>query len=68
LILDESLSGLDRATRTHIISYLLAQQQRGLTILLVTHDAEAAGELSARVVRMQAGNIVACEAVVTAIP
>ena len=52
LILDESLSGLDPATRSHIIGYLRKRQEAGLGVLLVTHDMEAVAELGARVVRM----------------
>ena len=58
LILDESLSGLDVATRSSILSYLRRRQREaGLAVLLVTHDLEAAAELGARVVRMEAGRV-----------
>jgi len=58
LILDESLSGLDAGTRSHIISYLSEmRQERGLGVLLITHDSEAASKLGARMVRMEAGQV-----------
>ena len=60
LILDESLSGLDPGTRSHIISYLSeTQAERGLSVVLVTHDPEIAMGMGARVVRMEAGRIAA---------
>ena len=60
LILDESLSGLDPGTRSHIISYLSSvRKERGVSVLLITHDSEAALELGARVVRMESGRIAA---------
>jgi ABC-type dipeptide/oligopeptide/nickel transport system ATPase subunit len=60
LILDESLSGLDAGTRSHIISYLSEmRQERGLGVLLITHDSEAASKLGARMVRMEAGQVAA---------
>ena len=59
LILDESLAGLDPATRGHILSFLCAmQQQRNLSLLLVTHDLEVAAALNARVVHVREGRIV----------
>jgi peptide/nickel transport system ATP-binding protein len=60
LILDESLAGLDSATRRHIIDFLRRQQrERNLGILLITHDLEAAAEMGARVVRLANGRIAA---------
>jgi energy-coupling factor transporter ATP-binding protein EcfA2 len=59
LILDESLSGLDPANRGHILSFLCAmQQERNLSLLLVTHDLEVGAALNARVVHLRAGRIV----------
>jgi peptide/nickel transport system ATP-binding protein len=63
LILDESLSGLDRATRGHIVNFLTTQQQNGLSILLITHDLNVAQEFGARILRMEAGRVSAFEAV-----
>jgi peptide/nickel transport system ATP-binding protein len=60
LILDESLAGLDSATRRHITQFLRRQQrERNLSILLITHDLESAAELDARVVRLANGRIAA---------
>ncbi len=59
LILDESLAGLDPANRGHILSFLGAmQQERNLSLLVVTHDPEVAAALNARVVQVSAGRIV----------
>ena len=59
LILDESLAGLDPTNRGHILSFLCAmQQERSLSLLVVTHDAEVAAALNARVVHVSAGRIV----------
>jgi ABC-type glutathione transport system ATPase component len=53
LILDESLAGLDPATRGHILSFLCAMQtERNLSLLVVTHDLEVAAEMKGRVVRL----------------
>jgi peptide/nickel transport system ATP-binding protein len=60
LILDESLSGLDPATRASILNYICGlQKERGLSVLWITHDLEAAAQLGARTVRMSAGRIAA---------
>lgn len=60
LILDESLSGLDPATRTHVLAHLARQQsQTGLACLLITHDAEIADEIGARTLTMENGRILA---------
>jgi len=59
LILDESLAGLDPTNRGHILSFLSAmQQERSLSLLLVTHDLEVAAALNARVVQVRAGRVV----------
>jgi peptide/nickel transport system ATP-binding protein len=53
LILDESLAGLDPATRGHILAFLRTMQaERNLSLLLVTHDLEVAAAMNARVVRL----------------
>jgi ABC-type glutathione transport system ATPase component len=59
LILDESLAGLDPTNRGHILSFLSAtQQERNLSLLLVTHDLEVAAALNARMVHLSAGRLV----------
>ena len=55
LILDESLSGLDPATRRHVLRHLRAQQ---VACLLITHDREIAAEAGARTLTMEGGRIV----------
>jgi ABC-type glutathione transport system ATPase component len=58
LILDESLASLDPANRGHILSFLRAmQEERNLSLLLVTHDIEVGADLNARVVRLRSGHI-----------
>ena len=58
LILDESLAGLDSRTRTGIVKYLNGLRvERGLAILLITHDRDAASEMGSRVLQLQRGRI-----------
>ena len=58
LILDESLSGLDDGTRSGIAEYLtILRRERGLAILFVTHDEDAACEMGSRVLRLQEGRV-----------
>lgn len=59
LILDESLAGLDRATRNSILRFLRAAQTRGLSILLITHDLEAVEQVASRVIRLESGRLAA---------
>ena len=60
LILDESLSGLDPATRASILAFLraLCEQQR-LSLLLITHDLEVARQAGARILHISGGRIAA---------
>ena len=58
LILDESLSGLDDGVRRAIAEYLTElRRERGLAILFVTHDEDAACEMGSRVLRLQQGRV-----------
>jgi len=59
LILDEPVSSLDAAVALDVID-LLHELRRSLdlTLVLVTHDVDVAGELCDRVVVMRAGRIV----------
>ncbi len=58
LILDESLSGLDPATRRHVLVHLTnVQATTGLGCLLITHDPELAAEVGARAIRLQSGRV-----------
>ena len=60
LILDESLSGLDSTTRSSILTYLLQlRAERGLSLLLITHDMEVAQEAGARVLHLKGGRLAA---------
>ncbi len=59
LILDESLSGLDPATRRHVLHYIHEQQAAtGLACLLITHDREIAAGIGARTLTIESGRIV----------
>ena len=59
LILDEPTTGLDALTQRRILDQVdeLAQE-RGLTLLLITHDLTAAARLTDRLVVMRAGEVV----------
>ncbi len=58
LILDESFASLDGRTRGVIVRYLHElRRKRGLAILFITHDQEAASEMGARILRLEQGRI-----------
>jgi energy-coupling factor transport system ATP-binding protein len=60
LVLDEPFAGLDTAARRSLIAMLLRlRDQRGLTLVLVSHDVEGADELVDRAVVLQRGRLVA---------
>jgi energy-coupling factor transport system ATP-binding protein len=60
LVLDEPFAGLDRAARRSLIAMLSRlRDQRGLTLVMVSHDVEGADELVDRAVVLQRGRIVA---------
>jgi ABC-type dipeptide/oligopeptide/nickel transport system ATPase subunit len=60
LIVDESLAGLDAGTRSHILSYLSKMRnERGIAVLLISHDPEPAAQLGARMLRMDSGRMAA---------
>ena len=60
LVLDEPTAGLDRASALAAMDLLLAmQRQRGLAIVLITHDAELATAIADRVVTVSGGRL--CE-------
>jgi len=60
LILDESLTGLDAATRNHILSYLSEMRnERGIAVLLISHDAEPALQMGARMLWIDGGRMAA---------
>jgi energy-coupling factor transporter ATP-binding protein EcfA2 len=62
LVLDEPLAGLDDTSRAAFLSVLadLRATQR-LTLIVISHDLEGAGEICDRVVRLDEGRIVTDE-------
>ncbi|HUU76653.1 MAG TPA: energy-coupling factor transporter ATPase [Methanoregulaceae archaeon] len=58
LVLDEPTTGLDGAESREIIDILKNLQQKGHTIIMVTHSREIAEECADRIVRMESGRIV----------
>jgi predicted ABC-type transport system involved in lysophospholipase L1 biosynthesis ATPase subunit len=59
LLADEPTGNLDSATSEEIISLLLTlNKEKGITILLVTHDRETAEKVSKAVIRLKDGAIV----------
>ncbi len=59
LLADEPTGNLDSATSEEIIALLLAlNQEKGITILLVTHDQETAEKVSKAVIRLKDGEII----------
>jgi peptide/nickel transport system ATP-binding protein len=60
LLLDESLSGLDVSVRAQIVNLLFdLQRERGLSYLLVTHDADFAAVLTEHILELENGRVVA---------
>lgn len=60
LLLDEPTSGVDPVTRHRILGLLAElRRERGLTILLTTHDLNAVAALLPRVVCLAGGRVVA---------
>lgn len=58
LVLDEPLAGLDTPGRQSIVSQLVnLQQERGLTIVLVTHDIDTLASVVGRIVVLSQGRI-----------
>lgn len=58
LVLDEPLAGLDTPSRQSIVSQLVnLQQERGLTIVLVTHDIDTLASVAGRIVVLSHGRI-----------
>ena len=58
LILDESLSGLDPMNRGYILAFLSEiQQERDISLLLITHDPDISVDLHARILRLSAGQL-----------
>ncbi len=58
ILLDEPTRGLDYGQKAALVSFLLAQRERGRTVLVVTHDVELVAQCAERVVLMGDGEIV----------
>ncbi|MCG2887498.1 MAG: ABC transporter ATP-binding protein, partial [Vulcanisaeta sp.] len=59
LILDEPTRGLDNETSTSLMDLLLTiKEERGMTLVMVTHNMRQVGEYSDRVFVMYDGNVV----------
>jgi predicted ABC-type transport system involved in lysophospholipase L1 biosynthesis ATPase subunit len=59
LLADEPTGNLDSASAEAVMDLLLAQtRDRGVTLILVTHDEEIAARYATRIVRMRDGRIV----------
>jgi ABC-type dipeptide/oligopeptide/nickel transport system ATPase subunit len=62
LICDEAVSALDAIHRQHLLQLLQSlQTQRGLALLFITHDPQAAAAIAQRTLQMRDGRIVAAE-------
>jgi ABC-type lipoprotein export system ATPase subunit len=70
LLADEPTGNLDSGSATDVLELLFAQvRDRGMTLLLVTHDEEMAKRYAGRVVRVQDGRVSGgCHPAVTAGP
>jgi ABC-2 type transport system ATP-binding protein len=62
LFLDEPTTGLDPAARLFVWERIQELQDRGVTIVLTTHDMDEAAELSDRVGIMDRGKLLALDA------
>ena len=59
LVADEPTKGLDEANKRQVEDLLVSMvRERGATLVLITHDIEAAGRLCDRIAVMYAGEIV----------
>jgi energy-coupling factor transporter ATP-binding protein EcfA2 len=60
LVLDEPLAGLDDESRAGLLAVLADLRARhGLTLVVISHDLEGAGDVCERVVRLDGGRVVA---------
>ncbi len=57
LILDEPTTGLDGSESREILEILKQLQEKGHTIIMITHSREIAGQCADRIVHMEAGRI-----------
>lgn len=58
LLADEPTGNLDSTTSQEIIKLLQDLNKDGLTIIMVTHDQETAGEISDRLIKLKDGKII----------
>ncbi len=58
LVADEPTTGLDATLRLHILEILRSAAHQGITLLLITHDIEAARRVSRRAAVLCRGRIV----------
>ncbi|MBN2214388.1 MAG: ABC transporter ATP-binding protein [Bacteroidales bacterium] len=59
ILADEPTGNLDSSTSSEIIDLLVKlNKQKGKTIIMVTHDEEAAGKVSDRLIRLKDGMVV----------
>ena len=58
LLLDEPFSGADAEGRKLIMKALTAENQKGKTILMVSHDSETLCELCSRIIVLSGGKII----------
>ena len=69
LIADEPTTALDVTIQAQVMALLLRlQKERGMSLLLITHDLAVVAEMARRVVVMYAGQVVEVVEVVQAIP
>jgi len=62
MVLDETLTGLDLSLRARIAERLLAlRAERGLALVLISHDVALMGDLADRILRLEAGRLVPWE-------
>jgi energy-coupling factor transporter ATP-binding protein EcfA2 len=57
IILDEPTTGLDEDESSHMMALMKNLQQRGHTIVMVTHNMQIVGTYAERIIRMQGGRI-----------
>ena len=59
LILDEPTRGLDYSAKELLIRELVARSEKGVAVLIATHDVELVAELATRIVILADGDLIA---------
>lgn len=59
LILDEPTTGLDYLECMHILNYVKELNEKGTTVIMVSHDMEVVADFSKRIVLVEDGQIIA---------